>query len=139
MKIYRILSNSYFGGEILLPDNTVGIPYGTTRTPVPEIPDGKFAIWNGRGWSITEISPNDVPVENPPVQKVILVSEFFDSFEDQKFNVLSSQDPLIRALILDCSVRQNIDLEDSNIVQMVNYIFQIGIPINVNKVLRIEE
>jgi hypothetical protein len=57
MKVYKINENLYYGGEVDLPDNTKGIPLGTTRTQVPEIPEGKYAKWIGNTWYITEVPP----------------------------------------------------------------------------------
>lgn len=62
MIIYIILPNGYFGGTQEVPDDEVGIPYGTTRTAVPEIPEGYYAVWNGTGWNLTQTPP---PIEEP--------------------------------------------------------------------------
>lgn len=73
MKIYKILPNRYYGGEIEVPDGTLGIPKGTTRTAPPFIPPGMTAIWNGKGWDITRFpSPmsNPTPViEQPTIEE----------------------------------------------------------------------
>tara|TARA_B100000497_G_scaffold43912_1_gene51019 strand:- start:6616 stop:6852 length:237 start_codon:yes stop_codon:yes gene_type:complete len=61
MNIYKIKANKYFGGTIIVPDSVRGIPLFTTRTAPPEIPEGHYAIWNGRGWSLTTNAP---PVPN---------------------------------------------------------------------------
>jgi hypothetical protein len=139
MKVYKILPNLYYGGTVELPDGTPGIPYGTTRTEIPELNNGEYAVWAGQSWRVTKIPPAEIVEPKPPVQKVISVAEFFDSFGDQKWNVLSSTDPVVRALIMDSSLRQTIDLDDANIIGVVKHIEVIGIPINVNKVLKIEE
>lgn len=66
MIIYVILPNGYFGGTMEVPDDTIGIPFGTTRTPVIEIPEGHYAIWKGTYWELTTVSP---PVEKEPVEE----------------------------------------------------------------------
>lgn len=72
MKIYQILENGYFGGELEVPDGTQGIPLYTTRTATPEIPEGKFAFWNGQGWDLVD-APPPVPVveSTTPVEPVV--------------------------------------------------------------------
>jgi len=60
MKIYKILENGYYGGYIDVDDNTIGIPYGTTRTEIIDIPENNFAKWTGSGWVVTSNPP---PVE----------------------------------------------------------------------------
>jgi hypothetical protein len=57
MIIYRILENGYYGGALEVDDNTQGIPLGTTRTPVPEIPENQYAIWRGTAWALTTQPP----------------------------------------------------------------------------------
>lgn len=81
MIIYVILPNGYFGGTQDVPDDTVGIPFGTTRTPIIDIPEGQYAIWTGAGWSLTvtpppvEQAPEEEPVSQPEViPKVSVVS-----------------------------------------------------------------
>lgn len=56
MIVYRILENGYFGGTEEYPDDG-GIPYGTTRTEVPFIPEGSYAFWAGTGWNIIDTAP----------------------------------------------------------------------------------
>lgn len=65
MIIYTILKNGYFGGTQELPDGTAGIPLWTTRTAVPEIPEGMYARWMGTYWAITQDPPPPEPVPEP--------------------------------------------------------------------------
>lgn len=58
MILYIIGDNGYFNGTMEWPDDPeeiYGIPYGTTKREVPEIPEGMFAIWNGSGWDLTDV------------------------------------------------------------------------------------
>jgi len=55
MIIYKIQQDGYYGGSMLVPDGTKGIPLWTTRTAPPEIPEGKCAKWAGNGWAIVDI------------------------------------------------------------------------------------
>lgn len=60
MILYIIGDNGYFNGTIQYPDDPddiYGIPYGTTKKEVPEIPEGMYAFWNGSGWDL---------INNPP-------------------------------------------------------------------------
>lgn len=57
MKTYVILESGYFGGIEEVPDGTKGIRPGTTRTEVPYIPDGYYAVWLGTGWGLTDNPP----------------------------------------------------------------------------------
>jgi hypothetical protein len=119
MIAYRILKNGYYGGDVMLPDNQKGTPPYVTRTPVPSIPEGSYAIWNGRGWTITATPPR--PDNEPPKPTTITVEDLFDKFGVDKWNILSSQDPLIKAFLLDCSVRKTVDIADSNFVSVIKY------------------
>jgi hypothetical protein len=57
MKVYQILPNRYYGGEINLPNGVKGIPINTTRTPPPPVSIDQYLIWNGNGWLLTKIAP----------------------------------------------------------------------------------
>jgi hypothetical protein len=59
MKIHRILQNGYYGGSFEISETT-GIPYGTTRTAPPAIPQGQYCKWKGKGWTITSTPPQTV-------------------------------------------------------------------------------
>ena len=71
MIVARILPNGYFGGFEEYPDDG-GIPYGTTRTLPPEIPDGMYAVWIGTFWNLTTDEPPPLPP--PPIPDVEVVS-----------------------------------------------------------------
>jgi hypothetical protein len=66
MLIYKInQSTLYYDGTIEVPDDPkkmYGIPFGTTRTEPPEIPNDHYAVWSGSGWIITDI-PSITQVE----------------------------------------------------------------------------
>ena len=63
MILYRIGGNGYFDGTMEWPDDPEeinGIPYGTTKTATPEIPEGSYAVWSGSGWYLIQTPP---PIE----------------------------------------------------------------------------
>ena len=70
MLIYQILENGYLGAIAEVPDNTIGIPFGYTRTPVPLMQDGEYAYWRGTHWEVTSIAPksNDFILISPVEQ-----------------------------------------------------------------------
>lgn len=57
MIIYKILENGYFGGSVTVPDSTKGIPLWHTRTIPPNPEEGKYILWSGNQWMITEVPP----------------------------------------------------------------------------------
>jgi hypothetical protein len=75
MIIYKILENGYYGGELDYPDSD-GIPFGTTRTAPPEIPEGYYCRWSGRGWELTLDPPRPQQVQyiEPPRPDIKVVS-----------------------------------------------------------------
>lgn len=75
MLIYKIADNGYFDGTLEVPDDTAGIPLGTTRTPAPEIPDGMHAKWTGAGWELTAEPPIIASFSQAPepVQEMVIV------------------------------------------------------------------
>jgi hypothetical protein len=122
MIAYRILKNGYFGGEVTLPDSEKGTPPYVTRTPVQSIPEGCYALWNGRGWTITSVPPR--PVDETPKSIELPIHEIFDYFGNDKWNILSSQDSIIKAFVLDCSVRKSIDISDNNFQYIIKYMIE---------------
>jgi hypothetical protein len=73
MIVYRISENGYFNGTEEYPDDA-GIPFGSTRTEVPFIPEGSYAIWTGTGWNITDTPPPGQQITAPAVPDVASVS-----------------------------------------------------------------
>lgn len=76
----------YYDGNLILSDNKKGIPLYTTRTAPPDIPEGMYAIWSGRGWNITDIPP---PVKK--TEEVIMVDSeviMVDSSQDSDLSLL---------------------------------------------------
>jgi hypothetical protein len=122
MIAYRILKNGYFGGEVTLPDSEKGTPPYVTRTSVQSIPDGCYALWNGRGWTITSVPPGPINETHKSIE--LSIHEIFDYFGNDKWNILSSQDSIIKAFILDCSVRKTIDITDSNFQFIIKYMIE---------------
>jgi hypothetical protein len=75
MIIYKILDNGYYGGELDYPDSD-GIPFGTTRTVPPEIPEDYYCKWAGNGWELTLDPPRPLQVQyvEPPRPDIQIVS-----------------------------------------------------------------
>lgn len=60
----------------------------------------------------TVIRELDRPAPEIIQPKHISVGSFFDRFGAQKYPILASTDPMVKALIQDCSVRKYIDLDN---------------------------
>lgn len=65
----------------------------------------------------------EVP-QNPEPEYTYLIDigAFFDRFGAAKFQVLTSSDPIVKALLLDVSVRKWIDLRRPDVEQALNII-----------------
>lgn len=80
-----------------------------------QIPDGNIII--AEADFIAAVYPTavllpDLPQTDQPAEWIIDVGAFFDRFGVQKYQVLLDPDPMIKAFILDASVRRNgIDLK----------------------------
>lgn len=77
------------------------------------------------------------PTTNTSINWKIWVGSFFDRFEPYKLAVLSSDDPLIKAAILDASVRKYIDLFErrTELSNLIDYIQSRGFDIDKTKIL----
>lgn len=76
MIIYKILENGYFGGSVTVPDSTKGIPLWHTRTAPPTDTEGKFILWAGNQWVLTDSPPpvatvTETIVQEAPITEII--------------------------------------------------------------------
>ncbi len=84
----------------------------------------------GIGWTFDgEFTPPPAPTPEP-VKRHISVGQFFDSFGDQKYPILSSTDAMVKALILDCQVRSYIDLDNTRLPGGLAMLVAKGFPID---------
>jgi hypothetical protein len=120
VKIYQIKADGYYGGMVDVPNGTSGIPLGYTRTAVPVIPAGHTAMWVGTQWRVVPVTATvstDVSLPN-----AIPAYALFDGFGEHKMAILSHDDPIIKAFILDCSVRSHVDLDDPYVQASLHHI-----------------
>lgn len=69
MKIYKINSTTgYFDGIVEVPDDVQGIPLFTTRTEVPDLVEGQYAVWAGSDWVITNDPPPEIINTPDPIE-----------------------------------------------------------------------
>jgi len=73
------------------------------------------------------------PIDTSP--RHITVGAFFDRFGDQKYPILSSADPNVKALITDCTVREYIDLDSSTLPGGLQMLVDAGFTIDPDAVL----
>ena len=87
------------------------------------------------------VHPNDYtelpddPVVEPTLPKHISVGNFFDRFGAQKYPILASQDPMVQALVKDCSVRSYIDLDNAQLPYGLQMLVDAGFAIDINAIL----
>ena len=76
----------------------------------------------------------------PPVTEVrhIGVGAFFDRFGTQKYPILASADPGVKALITDCSVRKYIDLDNPALPYGLAMLVAAGFAIDAEAVVNAE-
>lgn len=77
----------------------------------------------------------DDPVPAPVVLKHITVGRFFDRFGAQKYPILADSNPMVQALIKDCSVRSYIDLDDPQLPYGLQMLVESGHAIDVQGTL----
>ena len=72
------------------------------------------------------------------VPKHISVGAFFDRFGDQKYPILSSSDPGVKALIQDCAVRKYIDLDNPTLPSGLQMLIAAGFNIDPTAIINAE-
>jgi len=72
--IYEIGSNGIWTGETQEIGEADGVFEPWTRSPVPELSEGEYALWRGSGvWVVV----TEIPVDTVPVPVEISASQFF--------------------------------------------------------------
>lgn len=79
--------------------------------------------WTGYAWSnLPYVAPIDVAPVGDVWEWFIDIGPFFDRFGAQKIAVLSSQDPIVKAILSDVQVRKWVDLKRPDVAQSLDYI-----------------
>lgn len=76
-------------------------------------------------------------VETPVTdeRRHITVGAFFDRFGSEKWSILADSNPLVQALIKDCSVRAWINLDDKQLPAGLGLLVEAGHAIDTDNVL----
>ena len=82
-------------------------------------PDGTNGGWivcgnAGPGWKHNSDGTFSPPATQDAAPRNIAVGSFFDRFGTNKWEILSSDDAAVKALVLDCSVRTKVGINLSN-------------------------
>ena len=83
--IYQFDSKRIFTGNTQEISERSGAPSGWTRTPVPEIPEGKFAMFMGNSWNIIDNYPTP-PLDIIREQRREYLKQQRDSVVDAHIN-----------------------------------------------------
>lgn len=102
--------------------------------------------WTGMGFADHDHTEYVEPVAVTPVAQVdpaawrVVVGAFFDRFGQYKLPILASADPLVQALIKDCSVRKYIDLHGrrAELEQALGMLVAKGYAVDVTAVLDVQ-
>ena len=103
---------------------------------VAALPDHcEFSDVAGIGWTWDgEFTPPPAPPALPQLRH-ISVGQFFDSFGAQKYPILASDNPNVKALILDCQVRSYIDLDNQSLPAGLAMLVALGFAIDPNAII----
>lgn len=96
------------------------------------IADAEFAEAEYPGkWRAAEL-PAPAP---EPVKRQISVGAFFDRFKDKKWAILADTNPVVQAVVKDCSVRNFIDLDRKDLPAGLQVLVAAGHAIDVNAII----
>lgn len=123
MRIHKVLDNLYYGGSIDFPDTEEGIPFGFTKSPLPEepAPDNSYVIWNGHEWQYTMEPPPAEP-EPTPQPRIISKLGFINRLGDDPYIAILSAaktDVAVEAWLNKFNLMFNVDLEDAKVQSSV--------------------
>lgn len=100
--------------------------------------------WGGMEFATHDhaAAPDDVVVQPAiiPAEWRIYVGPFFDRFGQWKLAILSSADPVVQAVIKDCSVRKYIDLYErrADLLQVINLLKSKGFNVDEAAILDVK-
>lgn len=108
--------------------------------PCPTTPPAEGSGWNWTGFVWVELRIPAPPSAAEPVTPVrhISVGSFFDRFGANKWPILADMNPLVQALIKDCSVRKFINLDDPQLPDGLGLLVEAGHTIDPAAVLGAE-
>ena len=107
---------------------------GTDVAPPQETGELR-ANWTGERWVLVPYTSPPAPAPAPSEQRHISVGAFFDRFGAQKYPILASSEPMVQALIKDCTVRTFIDLDRADLSTGLQMLVQAGFAISPEAVL----
>lgn len=92
--------------------------------------------WDGKTISAPAVT-EAAPTVSVAKVRYIAVGSFFDRFGDQKWPILSSADPVVQALVMDCSVRTKtgINLDAPDVLGGINLLQSKGFKVSKESVL----
>ena len=117
------------------------IPGRTTSIEPPQHGDKTvgqpFPNWTGHEWVLATYYEPPAPPAPPEDANAwwIYVGPFYDRFGAQKWPILASTDPMVGALIKDCSVRKYIDLKRADLPGALDLLVAKGFAIDKTAIL----
>lgn len=117
------------------------IPGRTTPIEPPahgsRIVGSPFPNWTGVEWVMVPYVEPSAPPPPPEPENAwwIYVGPFYDRFGDQKWPILASTDPMVGALIKDCSVRKYIDLKRTDLPGALDLLIAKGFALDKTAIL----
>lgn len=133
LTIYEMDANRVYTGNSKKPGLRDPIPRNWTHIAPPDGPG--YHIFDGVKWFTRDEYPYLPQTKLEPEKRHITVGAFFDRFGDQKWQILSSDNPLVSALIQDCSVRKYIDLDHPSLETGMDILVDAGFTIDPEAVL----
>lgn len=98
-------------------------PIAPANLIVTEVAGEMRSNWTGYEWmNLPFVAPIDVAPACDVWEWFIDIGPFFDRFGSQKLAVLSSQDPIVKAILSDVQVRKWVDLKRPDVAQSLDYI-----------------
>lgn len=112
------------------------IPGRSTDVAPPDTPLPTGFVWRWEGYNWAPFDP--VPPVAPPATaqtRRITVGSFFDRFAAHKWPILADTNPVVQALIKDCSVRKHINLDDPQLPAGLGLLVEAGHAIDVQAIV----
>ena len=101
--------------------------------PTTTLPDGTGWNFTGTTWVAAPFSP---PLHGAATtSRLVSVGSFFDRFGTDKWQLLADPNPLVQALVKDCSVRKFIDLDRPDLRQALQLLVGAGHAIDPEQIL----
>lgn len=107
----------------------------STEQKPPAAKGKKRPNWTGEKWVLVEYTEPAPVAAAPTAQRLITRGAFFDRFGAAKWAILADQTPLVKAMVIDATVREHINLDSPELPAGLAIVIDAGHAIDADAII----